>query len=398
MTMKIAMITPMPPMVNGIADHVVEFLDELARRVELSVFAINNDAAVDYSFPVRPLAEFELNTASVDYSAVFVQMGNDPRMAPGLSFVCLPNSILVLHDLNLACLYGGLYLNKKGGVRSFFKALLTEEGPAGYLKAVWHFLLTRRCPEMTDYNMIRGIVRRAGGVIVHNNSAAKIIRNYSRRVSVVPICVKPVDNTNDDSKAEARRKLGIPDSSFVVASFGGVHERKRIDAVTDIVKDIRSQCPDLVYAIVGGYDDSWRATHPFLENDCFRLTGRVGMEEFYDYINACDLCINLRNPWTGEQSGPLLRVMSAARPVVVSDVGVFAELPDETVFKVPLDYGEESRAIRDVIRASINDKSILSRKGLAACEYIMRNHLPVHAAEGYISSLKRIFDLKNSNS
>ena len=44
---------------------------------------------------------------------------------------------------------------------------------------------------------------------------------------------------------------------------------------------------------------------------------------------ACDACINLRAPTMGETSGTAVRALALGKPLVVSDVGWFAELPDE---------------------------------------------------------------------
>ena len=44
---------------------------------------------------------------------------------------------------------------------------------------------------------------------------------------------------------------------------------------------------------------------------------------------ACDVVVSLRSPTMGETSGTVVRALSPARPLVVSDVGWFSELPDD---------------------------------------------------------------------
>jgi ubiquinone/menaquinone biosynthesis C-methylase UbiE len=54
-----------------------------------------------------------------------------------------------------------------------------------------------------------------------------------------------------------------------------------------------------------------------------------------------DVVINLRYPTAGETSGTLIRALGAGKPVVVSDFGQFAELPDEVCLKVAPGLDEE---------------------------------------------------------
>ena len=50
-----------------------------------------------------------------------------------------------------------------------------------------------------------------------------------------------------------------------------------------------------------------------------------------------DVCVNLRHPTMGETSGSAIRALSLGKPLVVSDVGWFRELPDDVALKVPID-------------------------------------------------------------
>ena len=60
---------------------------------------------------------------------------------------------------------------------------------------------------------------------------------------------------------------------------------------------------------------------------------------------ACDACVLLRAPTMGETSGSAIRTLSLGKPLVVSDVGWFAELPDDVALKVPVGGDEEIAAL-----------------------------------------------------
>ena len=52
---------------------------------------------------------------------------------------------------------------------------------------------------------------------------------------------------------------------------------------------------------------------------------------------ACDVLVNLRSPTMGETSGSVIRGLALGKPMLVSDVGWFAELPDGVALKIPVD-------------------------------------------------------------
>ena len=49
----------------------------------------------------------------------------------------------------------------------------------------------------------------------------------------------------------------------------------------------------------------------------------------WSLMAACDVLVNLRYPTMGETSGSVIRALSLGKPLVVSDVGWFSELPDD---------------------------------------------------------------------
>ena len=66
----------------------------------------------------------------------------------------------------------------------------------------------------------------------------------------------------------------------------------------------------------------------------------VPEEGLWSLMAACDALVNLRYPTMGETSGSVIRALSLGKPLIVSDVGWFHELPDDVVLKVPVDEYE----------------------------------------------------------
>jgi hypothetical protein len=89
----------------------------------------------------------------------------------------------------------------------------------------------------------------------------------------------------------------------------------------------------------------------------------------------------------GETSGSAIRALSLGRPLVVSDVGWFAELPETIALRVPVDEREtdvlaatlELLARREDVRASMS---------LAARDHVAREHALDRVADLYAAALE----------
>lgn len=68
--------------------------------------------------------------------------------------------------------------------------------------------------------------------------------------------------------------------------------------------------------------------------DYISFRGYVSDAQLEEALQSADFAINLRWPTMGEASASQLRYWSAALPTLVSDVGWYAELPDDAVCKI----------------------------------------------------------------
>jgi glycosyltransferase involved in cell wall biosynthesis len=99
---------------------------------------------------------------------------------------------------------------------------------------------------------------------------------------------------------------------------------------------------------------------------------------------ACDVLVNLRYPTMGETSGSVLRGLSLGKPLVVSDVGWFAELPDDVVLKVPVDEYEVDVLAAALAVAAEHGATL----GAAGRAYVERAHDVAHVADEYAAALE----------
>jgi hypothetical protein len=106
-------------------------------------------------------------------------------------------------------------------------------------------------------------------------------------------------------------------------------------------------------------------------------------------MNACDVAINLRHPTGGETSGTLIRLLGIGKPVIVTDHGSFAEIPDGCCAKVALDESEAG-LVAEYLRAFASNRDLRQCVGENARRHMLAHHGPENSAAGYASFLERV--------
>lgn len=369
--MKIAYFSPLRPERSGIADYSALLLPALRRRLDLVVVPRG-----------RPRVARGADVA-------LYHVGNDPeahgwivdasRRAPG---------VVVLHDFVLHHLVAGLTLGRRDG-RGYLAAMEREAGVPGRLLA--HGLLEARVPPLwetrpEDFPLTAEILDTAGelGVIVHSRYVEERVRalGYGGPVWRISHPAWPVP------AVEPERIPGRP----LVGCFGNLNATKRIPQLLEAFARLRERHPEARLLLVGAVAPRFDLA-AYLARSGLEPGGAVVLADYVDegrlwaLMAACDVCVNLRAPTMGETSGSAIRSLSLGRPLLVSDVGWFSELPDAVAFKVPVDElevetlaaGLELLASREDVRAAMS---------AAAEAYVAREHDLERVAEAYAAALE----------
>ena len=106
------------------------------------------------------------------------------------------------------------------------------------------------------------------------------------------------------------------------------------------------------------------------------LRGRLEHDAFLAAIRSVDVCVNLRDPTMGETSAVVTQALQMGTPVIASDVGWYAELP-ECVLKVPVGDGAAAALAGHISRLA-NDREGLAELSAATLRFAT-THLDFHA-------------------
>jgi glycosyltransferase involved in cell wall biosynthesis len=173
----------------------------------------------------------------------------------------------------------------------------------------------------------------------------------------------------------------------LIGCFGFLNMNKRIPQLLEAFASLRRDRPGARLLLAGAsgerFDVGRRLERLGLTEGVERLD-YVPEERMWSLMAACDVLVNLRYPTMGETSGSVIRALSLGKPLLVSDVGWFSELPDDAVLKVPVDE-HEVRVIEAALCIAADHGASL---GAAARAYVEREHALAATADAYVAALE----------
>jgi glycosyltransferase involved in cell wall biosynthesis len=361
---KVAYYSPMPPSRSGVADYSALLLPALRERVEEIVVA-------------RPGKRAPRADVSVYH------IGNDPdahgwivdalRKRPG---------VVVLHEYVLHHLIAGTTIGRGHG-RAYLEAMERELGVAGRLLGLGVLdnllpLLWETEPER--FPLSGTILDLARGLIVHSRFVEARAREaaYDGPLWRVAHPAWPMHSVVPEDTIAGEPLIGC---------FGYLNMNKRIPQLLEAFAAFRTRRSGARLLLAGAaaerFDVGRRLERLGLSDGVIR-EDYVPEERMWSLMAACDVLVNLRFPTMGETSGSVIRGLSLGKPLIVSDVGWFSELPDDAALKVPVDDYEIPTLAGALELATARHEQL----GARALDYVQREHDLGRVADAYAKALE----------
>jgi glycosyltransferase involved in cell wall biosynthesis len=380
--MRVAMLTPLPPVKSGIAHYASMLLPALASRCELTAVT-----ATPSTFPGVPTITVE-DWRPEAFDATIYQLGNNPFHEFIYRQAIVHPGVAVLHEVVMHHLIVEITL-ARGDADGYVAAMAASHGAAGAAwargrAAGWHH-------ELANFLMPASIdvANRSRAVIVHNRYAASRLRELgvTSPVHVVPHpFAEPGALGTTEERDATRATLGLPASAIVAGVFGFLTSAKRLDVIFDAFARARSAEPRLRLLLVGepapNVDLDTLAARAGV-TDGWSTTGYVADHDFDRYLASVDRVINLRYPSAGETSGALIRVFAIGKPVAVNDYAQFAEFPDDVATKIPFGPDEAER-LADFLFAPHDEATVRT----AQRRWLDANARTELTVDGYMRAIK----------
>ncbi len=325
---KVAMLTPWPPHRSGIAVSAKTLTEALAPHLDLTIVCTNaEEAAAPEGMRIVSAERFD----PTEYELLICQLGNNLEMHDWIYDHALArNALAIVHDTFIhPFLQHG---HRQGRLVPQYRAMLANHFEAediGRLET--NDFAGVGVLEITGLSQI---ARHAGGLHLHSSFARScLLRELpaaAARISTAPLVM---------SSAPPRSAAAPPDPGrFTIGMFGHVTRFKLPGQVLQALQLLLLRGLPVELRIVGNLGDEAETVHRQITRmalaEQVTLIGYADSEAFERHIAECDAVINLRHPTHGESSGVVFDAMRIGVPVVVSNGGSFAELPDDAVVKV----------------------------------------------------------------
>jgi glycosyltransferase involved in cell wall biosynthesis len=364
---KVAYYSPLPPERSGIADYSALLLPALEERLDLVVAQRGK----------RP----------PDADVAVYHVGNDPDHHGWIVDALAERpGVVVLHEFVLHHLVAGMTIGRGNG-RGYLTAMEREGGVEGRLLGLGVLdnllpLLWETRPE--DFPLAGTVLDRATALIVHSR--------YVERLARADGFERPIFRVPHPAWTPPRVELSDVGGEPLIGCFGHLNVNKRVPQLLEAFAALRRRHPRAGLLLVGATAERFD-----LERRLERL-GLAGSDAVHreDYVDeprmwalmaACDVCVNLRSPTMGETSGSAIRVLSLGKPLVVSDVGWFAELPDAVALKVPVDE-YETRTLEAALELLASSAEARATLGAAARDHVIREHDLGRVADRYAEAIE----------
>ncbi len=297
-------------------------------------------------------------------------LGNNPAHLPIYERSIREPGLVVLHDLSLVDLARHV-ARERGEPEWWRRQMLRQHGEA--VSGLVH--RSENSPadyiEMTaNYPLFLPFVEDALGVVVHSDHARRSV--LDRLPCGTP--VRRLDLPGTRSAAPPERDYGERPLSFVFCGHVGPNRRlvEFLEAWGGMVD------PDAIrlhlYGNIHNRGELLEYAAREGVSDLIEIHGYVADEALESALQSAHFAINLRWPTMGEASASQLRYWSAALPTLVTDVGWYAELPDDAVCKVS--HASEASDIARLLEDALAHPAEYLRRGRRGWEYLGERHAP----------------------
>jgi glycosyltransferase involved in cell wall biosynthesis len=296
--------------------------------------------------------------------------------------------IVILHDYVMHHFFAALYLEQRRDPAAYVAEMEHWYGAVGRAAAerslqgerVWE------SDNVVSFPLVERCTEGALGVVAHSGYLLEAIRNaFAGPIRKIHL---PYEMPEHHTPA-GRASLGVKPEQLLLVTIGHVNPNKRVHAV------LEAMGPEMHYVVAGPADPAYqkRLDRIVAERGLggrVQFLGRVSDELLHTCLAAADVCVNLRQPAIEGASASVIEEMLYGKPVVVSDIGFYRELPEDCVLKV--DAAQETAGLAAAL-ARLGDEAERQAIGARALAYASATF----RADNYARDLLRFaWDVRNA--
>ena len=383
--MKINWFSPLPPGKTDIAEYTIRLLPTLVKNCQLELWTnqriydreISRYVKVN-SYQIGNIPWAKINQADIN----IYHIGNNPDFHKEIwQISCQCPGLVVLHDLKLQHFFGGIYREANNDKLGYLEQMRYYYGIEGETAAEMFWNGEISTEFMAEHYPLTPLaLKNAIGVISHSKQIYKKLKQENLWLtSYIPLPYPSQGQLLNQEPKNNRNNRKF----YQLTVFGYIGSNRCLD----IVLESLATFPQKQSFRLDIYGEVWDVNYIRQRINQLGLDSLVTLHGFVPEIELetaladSDLAINLRYPTMGEASGSQLRIWSHALPSLVTKVGWYAELPEDTVAYVRVDH--EIEDLHQHLQAFLSNPEMYKAMGKNGQSWLEKNHHP----EFYVNSI-----------
>lgn len=391
---RLAFISPLPPEKTGIAAYSAMLLPELARYYEIEVVTdqpVVEDAWIEANFPIRSVAWFRENHQR--YARCLYQVGNSAFHQHMFDLLQAFPGVITLHDFYLVNVKGHM------DVTGYKEATLMQALYASHGYSALHLLVNEDYSSvMKAYPANKRALDSARGVVVHSHFPKQLAQqwygeDYPEHWKVIPLVRAP---KRHNSRAEARRLLGVSADDIIICSFGMLAPSKQnqrlLNAWLASPLSHNPHCKLVFVGELGGREYApaiQQIIHSAAAKARIQITGFASQEDYDNWLAAADVAVQLRTDTRGETSAAILDCLASGLPTIFNAYGSAAEIPDGLAIKLPGEFADAE--LGAALERVLGDKALRRTLAEAGRAHLQRHHAPANVGVMYRDAIEAFY-------
>jgi glycosyltransferase involved in cell wall biosynthesis len=389
--MKINWFSPLPPLRTGIAQVTLRVIPALSELAKVTLWSDSDrwDRDIERFAEVR-----RYNPERIDFrelnraDATFYNLGNNVLFHRAIWQVSLlSQGIVILHDIRLHHFFGELFLSQQKNpdaylseMEHYYGAEGREDG-AALLKAY-----SSRIDQMAEkYPLTELGIKNALAVLVHSREGFESLKDREMPAAYVPLPFSLDGAPGIETPGSTRS----PEKPFRLIMFGFLNPNRRVEQFLSAFANY----PNRDSFALDIYGELWdkRFVHNLIGELGIKrhvtLRGFVSEQELDRSLASAHLAVNLRYPSMGEASISQLRCWAHGLPSMVTRVGWYASLPEDSVVFVRPE--NEAADIHAHLDSFLADPARFAQVGANGFRIVKHSHSPESYANAVIEIAAR---------
>ncbi|TRU96459.1 MAG: glycosyltransferase family 1 protein [Microcystis wesenbergii Mw_QC_S_20081001_S30D] len=383
--MKINWFSPLPPARTDIAEYTVRVLPGLIKNCQLELWTDQTiyDREISRCVKVNHYQIDQMPWSAINHADINIyHIGNNPDFHGNIwQISCRCPGIVVLHDLKLQHFFGGIYRELNQDKVGYINQMLRYYGIEGALAAekFWNCELSTEF--MAEYYPLTPLaLKNALGVICHGQQTYQQLKQENLWLTgYLPL---PYPSQGQSLIQETEKATEKQFYQLIIFGYIGVNR------CLELVLDSLASFPQKQAFRLDIYGEVWDSNYLLQKinslnlNNLVTLHGFVTEAKLETALANADLAINLRYPTMGEASGSQLRIWSHGLPSLVTKIGWYSELPENTVGYVTV--GNEIADLHQHFSQFLHDLQFYQTIGKNGQIWLENNHSPESYAKALV--------------